>query len=138
MKSRVRSAKGIAQSKRARITHGIYALQNTGESSLDPAQRSRLQELKDQFASEPGRVEYRRELASFLAMMIELGMSNIREIAEQGGNIWESPPVARMGVYLNALIRLMDGWPKDPASEKHTILDVLNSVRGNNDDKQGE
>lgn len=123
MKTRVRSAKGIAQSKKAGITHGIYALQNTGESSLEPAQRSRLQELKDQFASEPGRVEYRRELASFLAMMLELGMSNIRDVAEKGGNIWESPPVARMGVYLNALIRLLDGWPKEAGNQN--IIDLL-------------
>jgi hypothetical protein len=103
--------------------HGIYALELRGENSLAPAQRSRLQELKEQFNSEPGRVEYRQELAAFLAMMLELGFSSIREIAEKGGSIWESPPVARMGVYLNALIRLLDGWPKEGGGPN--ILDVL-------------
>ncbi len=123
--------KEATQQQKASITHGIYALQNTGESSLQPAQRSRLQELKEQFNSEPGRTEYRQELAAHIAMMLELGFSEVRRVVENGKSIWDSPPVARMGVYLNSLIRLLDGWPKEGSG----AIDITELLKGKANDK---
>jgi hypothetical protein len=123
------TAKGIAQRQAASRKHGAYALERRGEGALQPVQRTRLQELKEQLASEPGRLEYRRELAAFLAMIVELGGANIREIAEAGGNIWDSSPVSRLGVYLNSLIRLLDGWPKEEG-ERYDITDILRGKDG--------
>jgi hypothetical protein len=115
-----------AQKQQASRTHGMYALENRGEAALDPEGRTRLQELRELFESEPGRVEYRKELAAHIALMLELGFSSVRETAERGGNIWKSSPVGRMGTYLNSLIRLIDGWPKD----KGELIDVTELLRG--------
>jgi hypothetical protein len=114
------SEKEIEQRRKAaesNITHGMYAFRDSGESTLAPAQRSRYVELKELFESEPGRVEYRKELATHIAMMLELGFSHVRSIAEKGGNIWTAPPIKNMGVYVNALIRLMNSWPKDQGAQ---------------------
>lgn len=107
-----------------RKEHGIYAFERRGSAALDDDQQSVYIELRDQFKSEPGRLEYREHLAGHIAMMLELGFSNIGQLAEKGQPIWESPPVARMGTYLNALIRLIDGWPKD-AKDNKNILDLM-------------
>lgn len=120
------SAKGLAQRRGAARTHGAYALEHRGESALEPGQKTRLQELKEQFMSEPGRVEYRRDLAAFLALIVELGGSDIRKIAESGGNIWQSSPISRMGTYLNSLIRLLDNWPND-----HQPLNLSEHIMSN-------
>ncbi len=110
------------QKRQAARKHGAYALERRGEIALEPVQLTRLQELKQQFMTEPGRLEYRRDLAAFLAMIVELGGSNIRDIAEGGGNIWTSSPIARLGTYLNSLIRLLDSWPKDERPADITTL----------------
>lgn len=120
------SASEIAQRQQASRTHGAYSLERRGESSLEPGGLTRLQELKQQFMSEPGRVEYRRDLAAFLALIVELGGSDIRKIAESGGNIWQSSPISRMGTYLNSLIRLLDNWPND-----HQPLNLSEHIMSN-------
>ena len=122
MTRRELSAKEIAQRQQSGRKHGAYSFRQRGEDALGPVQRSRLQELKDQFTSEPGRLEYRRDLAAFLAMIVELGGANIREIVENGGNIWDSSPISKMGTYLNGLIRLLDTWPKDKSPQDITEL----------------
>ena len=104
--------------------HGIYAFRDRGPAALDDDQRTVYIQLRDQFKSDPGRLEYREHLAAHLGMMLELGFSNIQTLAEQGRPIWESPPVARMGVYMNALIRLIDSWPKDQNKPKN-IFDIM-------------
>jgi hypothetical protein len=93
--------------------HGLYVVRDRDEAALTPAGRSRLQELRDQFMTEPGRIEYRQDLAAHIALMLEVGFSYIREVAEKGGVVWDTPPVKSMGTYLNTLCRLLDGWPKE-------------------------
>lgn len=93
--------------------HGIHAFENRGTAALDADQRSVYIQLRDQFKSEPGRLEYRERLAAQLSMMLELAFSDNQKLAKQGRSIWTSPPTQRMGTYLNSLIRLLDGWPKD-------------------------
>jgi hypothetical protein len=101
------------------------------KSQLTPAGRSRLIELKEQFMTEPGRVEYRQELAAHIALMLEIGFGNVREVAEAGGSIWTSSPVKGMGCYLNTLVRLLDGWPKEQA-----LQDITTILQGGNDDTE--
>ena len=103
----------IEQRQQAARTHGMYALRDRGEDAMTPNQRSRLQELKELFSSEPGRVEYRRELAAFCALLVEVGMGNIREGVESGLNVWEMSPTKNIAVFMNSLIRLLDNWPKE-------------------------
>ena len=106
--------------------HGIYSFRDKGEEVLEKNNRSRYIELRDQFKSSPGRVEYRQHLAAHIAMMVELGFDELRRVAENGGSIWEAPPTKRMGTYLNSLIRLLDGFPKT-SGDRHTF--ELNKIR---------
>lgn len=103
----------VPEIQTSNFRHGMDALAKRGEAALSDTGLSRLQELRAQFESEPGRVEYRKELAAFIAMILELGFSNLREIADDGGNIWVSAPIRSMGTYLNTLTRLLDNWPKE-------------------------
>jgi hypothetical protein len=64
-------------------------------------------------------------------MMLRLGFSDIGKLAKQGFPVWKSPPVARMGTYVNALIRLLDGWPSEKKNK--SILDLMNTNEGNNE-----
>ena len=116
-------------------THGINAFEKRGTVTLDADKRSVYIQLRDQFRSEPGRLEYREQLAAQLAMMLDLAFADMRKLAEQGRSIWTSPPVARMGVYTNALIRLIDGWPKDQ-NRQTNILDIMNGAK--QDDQTNE
>ena len=106
------------------VKHGIYAFRDSGPKALTDAQKSRYIELRDQFKHEPGRIEYRQELAAHLATMLDLGWAEIRSKSEAGRNIWDLPVTGRMAVYMNSLIRLMDSWPKDQGTNKN-ILDVM-------------
>ena len=124
--------KGLQQTQSAHeasTKHGIYRFRDQGEDGLLPDKISRYQELKGQFDTEPGRLEFRKELAVHLATMLELGFYDLRNLAESGKSIWEAPPIARMGTYLNSLVRLLDGWPKEDGGAKN-IIDVL---RGDQD-----
>ena len=134
MEKREVTAKQLAQRRKASRKHAAYALERRGESSLEPVQRTRLQELKEQLATDPGRLEYRRELAAFLALIVELGGASIREIADRGGNVWESSPISRLGIYLNSLIRLLDGWPKEDGG-RVSAAQVLDAIRSKDDDE---
>jgi len=113
------------------LKHGAYSFQAKGEKALTEPNKSRYIELKQQFESQPGREEYRKELAAFIAMMLELGFSDIRTRAEAGRPIWDTPPVARMGSYLNTLVRLMDSWPKDKPQHA-SIIELLRGDTGDN------
>jgi hypothetical protein len=123
--------KDRAQKSAAGFKHGMYVLRDRGELALAPDGKSRLIELKEQFMSEPGRIEYRQELAAHIALMLEIGFSNVREVAEAGESIWTSSPIKSMGCYLNTLVRLLDGWPKDRA-----IMDITTILRGDTDDTE--
>ena len=123
--------KDRAQKSAAGFKHGMYVIERRGEEGLTALGRSRLQELKEQFMSEPGRVEYRQELAAHIALILEVGFSNLRDVADAGQSIWESTPIQRMGIYLNSLIRLLDAWPKDKA-----ILDITAMLKGGDDDTE--
>jgi hypothetical protein len=101
-------------------SHGLYAFRDRGEEALGNNNRSRYIELRDQFKSDPGRIEYRQNLAVHLAMMLELGFDELRRAVELGRSIWELPPTKRMATYVNALIRLLDGFPKT-YGDRHTI-----------------
>lgn len=116
----------------ANFKHGLYVIRDRDESALTPAGRSRLSELRDQFMSEPGRLEYRQELAAHLALMLEVGFSHLHQVTEAGGALWEAPPIKTMGTYLNTLVRLLDGWPKD----KSGMQDITAMLRGEPDDSQ--
>jgi len=120
---------------RGNKTHGIYSFQTRGPDALGPQERSYFLQIRDKFNAEPGRLEYRKDLAAMLATMLELGFADLRYKAERGYPIWTSPPVQRMGTYVNALIRLMDGWPKDQDQNKN-ILDLMNN--GVNDNEQSK
>ena len=110
------------QADKRALKHGMQAVEHRGEAALSETGRTRLQELRDQFMSEPGRVEYRQELAAHIALMLELGWSHMREITENGGKLWESAPIARMGTYLNTLARLLDNWPKEDRPQDITSI----------------
>ena len=104
--------------------HGIYSFRDRGPDALAQDQKSLYIELRDQFKSEPGRLEFRELFAAHLAMMLELGFSDLKDQAEKGRGIWNSPPVTKMGTYVNALIRLLDSWPKE-SKDKKNILDLM-------------
>jgi len=125
----------IEKKSRANRKHSIYAFRDRGEVALDDPQRSVYIELRDQFKSEPGRLEYREHLAAHLAMMLELGFSHVGQLAEKGYPVWQSPPVARMGVYINALQRLIDHWPKDK-QKAGNVLDLIMNNQKDNDNEQ--
>ena len=131
-----RKKSGSQKGNQKARTHGIYAFRARGIEALDNDQRGVYIQLRDQFKSEPGRIEYRERLAANVAMLLELGFAHIGELAAKGYPVWKTPPVARMGVYLNALIRLIDSWPKDK-NEIHNIYDLM-TQKAKNKDKDNE
>jgi hypothetical protein len=64
--------------------------------------------------------------------MLEVGFSHLHQVTEAGGALWEAPPIKTMGTYLNTLVRLLDGWPKD----KSGMQDITAMLRGEPDDSQ--
>jgi len=132
------SEKDLEQKRNAAKTHGIYAFRDRGIEALDNDQRGVYIKLRDQFKSEPGRIEYRERLAAHVAMLLELGFAHIGELAAKGYPVWKSPPVARMGTYVNALVRLMDHWPQDK-NKNQTILDLMtNEIKDKDNERQSE
>lgn len=115
----------LKQRQNAGKSHGLYSFRDRGVEALDNDKRSVYIQLREQFKSEPGRLQYREDLAAHIAMMLELGFSTIRAQAEKGYPVWNSPPVARMGTYINAVIRLIDSWPKEN-KDNQNILDLMN------------
>lgn len=113
-------------------THRMEAFQNRGDAALTAPQREYLNQLREQFKTQPGRMEYREQLAASLAMLCELGFAHLRETAEKGGSIWSTDVIARLGTYVNSLTRLIDNWPKGEDAPKN-IIDVLKG--GKNDTK---
>ena len=115
------------------IKHRINAFENRGPDALQPYQRAYLNELREKFETESGRLEYRKDLAAALAMICDLGFGHLREIAEKGGDIrliWESGVISGLDTYINSLARLLDGFPKE--SGGRNIIDVL---KGGEDEK---
>ncbi len=93
--------------------HGMSSFDMRGISALDLKERSRYAELRVQLASSPGRADYKLELLVHLAMLLDLGFSHLRELAEQGKPIWSSSPIKRLGTYVNSTMRLLDSFPRD-------------------------
>ncbi len=113
------------------VTHGMYSFIQRGEDALPPEKRSRYQELREQFESEPGRLDYRKQLAAFLAQVCEIGFDRLRVDTESGKDIWTTPgPLKMLGVYVNSLTRLLDSWPKE--NGKKNVIDLL---KGGDDGK---
>ena len=110
----------VAHLQQAARTHGMYALRDRGGEALTTEQAATYRELRAQFESAPGRLAYRQHLAAMLAMMLELGFSHLRKVAEDGRDIWDQGATKRMAVYVNSLQRLMDGFPDEP-EHKHAI-----------------
>jgi hypothetical protein len=106
------------------VTHRMVAFRNRGEDALTPAQAGYFAIIREQFRSQPGRMEYREQLAASLAMLCELGFSHLREHAEKGVSIWDTDVIKRLGTYINSLTRLLDNWPKEDGGPKN-IIDVL-------------
>jgi hypothetical protein len=114
------------RSARMNTKHRINAFENRGSDALQPYQRAYLIELRNRFETEPGRLEYRKDLAVALAMICDMGFGHLREIAEKGGDIrliWEGGVISRLGTYINTLARLLDNWPKESSGKN--IIDVL-------------
>ena len=111
--------------------NGLYAFRQNGEASLSKYRRGRLAELQAQFRTAPGREDYRRDLAVHVAMLLEIGFSNLRDVVEAGGSVWESPPTRMMGSWANLLARLLDNWPKegDP-------MDITDLLKGDPDGRE--
>ena len=103
----------LDQRQQAARKHGIFAFMDRGEEALEPVQRSRYIELREQLENHEGREDYRIELAVHIAMIWELAVAEMRKLTEEGKTIWTSNPVRFAGTYLNTLIRLLDSFPKD-------------------------
>jgi hypothetical protein len=114
------------QDEKGRIqqTHGIYAFSDRGPDALTPERNAYLTELKRKFSTNQGRAEYRADLAAALGTIVEMGFSTMRQDAEAKKDIWAGGVVGKLGIYVNALIRLLDNWPDD-IEKPRTIIDAL-------------
>ena len=93
--------------------HGIYSLQDRGPEALEPAERSRYQELRELVKSQPGREEFREELLSTTMLIVEMGVSELRHTNDLGQSIWTVPVIKALASYINSAARLIDSFPKD-------------------------
>lgn len=113
-------------------THGMFAIDRRGEAAMTSTQRSRYQELKELLSTEPGRDDYRQELAAMLAVIVEAGMSELHRLADEGQNIYGSNVLKTLAVYQNTLIRLLNSWPKD----KNKPIDITSALYKGREDEQ--
>lgn len=104
-------------------THGIHAFEDRGENALTPERGAYLRELKSRLATSGGRVEARQDLAAALGTIVNMGFSQMQQDAEAKKDIWNSGVVGRLGVYINAYIRLLDNWPD--GEKPQNIIDAL-------------
>ena len=113
--------------------HGIDAMIARGSESLPRKKRSRYAELRELAESNPGREEYRIELLAHLMMLLDLGWSELIKIADDGGNVYTSPVVARMGTFVNTTVRLLDSFPK---AERDSVLEDVSRIQQDIKDAQ--
>ncbi len=102
------------------LKHGIYTAERQKE----------LRELKDRLQTEPGRLEYRAELASFLAWIVQDGAVELQRKREAGETIWQDGPLHQLATYINSLTRLLDAWPKEKPSLDVTSIEVREGQDG--------
>ena len=118
----------LKQRQEAPRTHGISAFSDRGEAALTPVRNAYLSELKNRLATDQGRAEYRVDLAAALGTIVEMGFANLQEQAEAKQDIWKGGVISKLGIYVNALIRLLDNWPPDVEKPK----DITNILKGDN------
>lgn len=110
-------------------THGIYAFADRGEETLTPVRYEYLKELKAKLATNEGRLEYRVELAAAIALICEMGFSQLQEEIREGKNIWDGGVIRILGSYANSLQRMLDNWPPDMEKPKN----IIDALRGDNE-----
>lgn len=126
------------QQQMASRKHGMYAFERRGPDALEQEQQTYLMELRQLFKTQPGRLEYREQLAASLAMMCELGFQSIRKQAERGGDLWKANVTGRLGTYVNTLVRMLDSWPEDDQDRPKNVIDLLQGTEGRGEAEQGE
>lgn len=113
-----------------KVKHGMR-LAAGGEYSLihvDPRLVKRLGELRELLATEPGRLDVRLELISRYAIIVELGMAEVGRAIDRGDDLFDTPVIAKLATYMNALQSAIDKFP-DPLDEAIDVEAVLTSAR---------
>jgi hypothetical protein len=110
-------------------THGIKAFEDRGEKALTPERHLYLKELKARLATSEGRKEARVDLAAAIALICELGFSQLREDVEAGKDIWSGGVIKILGSYQNTLQRMLATWPADEEKPKN----IIDALRGDNE-----
>ena len=109
----------------ASVKHGLYRFRDSGK--LPAERQSLVKELKARLETAPGRLDYKVDLAAHLAVMIELGFSEMAEVADSGKSPYSSPVVEPVTKIVNSLVRLLQTFPNE--DKGLTAKDVLNAIK---------
>ena len=126
----------IEQRQQAARKHGAYAFRERGESALNPPQRSRLQELKDQVREREGVLDLLQERAASAVMMVELITSYVAEEHEAGKPLSRIKTLRCLPAFMNtaqrALKDLIGLMPE--GDDTLDAVKVLEDLKGNGKD----
>lgn len=126
-----KSPNEMTQHQSAARKHGIYAFRDRGPDALiEPQQVSSLAELRELVRTQPGRDALRQEMTARVALICYMGFSELKNWADDGKPIWESPMIRRAATWMAELRRLLDTFPP----EKEAI-DITEILRGSEDDE---
>ena len=99
--------------QQAKRTHGIYAFQDRGEESLEPANIGRLAELRRLVKTYRGRQELRQELFARTMLICDIAYGELRTTSEQGISIMENPVIRIASTWYALANRILDSFPEE-------------------------
>jgi len=132
--------KNLEQRQQAARTHGGFAYQARGESSLDAPGRSMLAELKEQVKTRPELLGVLQDQVVDAVMITRILKSHIVEQVQRGIPIESVTALKALGTYQNTAMRgiacLLAEMPKSGEGTA-TVVEVLAAMR-REDDNQNE
>ena len=126
----------IRQRQQAPRKHGAIAFKDSGEDALEPPQRSRLQELKEQVQDREGVLELMQDRAANAVLMCEIVTSYIAKEYKSGIPLTQIPIINRLAAFQNSAQRAL----KDLIAvmpDRGNVLDareVLQTIKGGEKD----
>jgi hypothetical protein len=123
------SEKEIEQRQKAARKHGAYAFLGRGEAALEPVQRSRLQELREQVQTKDGIVEILQDRAANAVMMVEVVTSYIASQIEAGKTLEKIDVLGKLPAFMNSAQRSLKDLIEHLPEQNETYSAELDHIK---------
>lgn len=100
----------LAQRHEASRKHGVYAIQQHGETAMTEDQRSVRNELLDQVKTKEGAIDVLREMAIDALLLSKVAQDAVIQEHDKGKPLGEIPLVARLPQFQNSAARILTAY----------------------------